>query len=156
MESLDEIIKQSSDVREMKRALSVKMRLQGLETNEIVELLSVSPQYVSKWNLQYAVLGAAGLALGHRGSKSQLTAEQRAEVITWIRSQETLAVAAVRDYVGENYGVSYRSKQSYYDLLVAGGMSYHKSQKQNPKHDQAQVLARRKELKKSWRNTGQK
>jgi hypothetical protein len=42
--------------------------------------------------------------------------------------------------------VVYRSKQSYYQLLEAGGMSYHRSEKANPKRDEAQVLARREEI----------
>jgi len=38
-------------------------------------------------------------------------------------------VEALRDYIEEQYGVVYRSKQSYYELLEAGGMSYHRSEK---------------------------
>ena len=47
-------------------------------------------------------------------------------------------------------GVVYQSKQSSYELLEAGGMSYHRSEKCNPKRDEAQVLARREEIKKNW------
>ncbi|MDQ3258819.1 MAG: hypothetical protein M3R15_33960 [Acidobacteriota bacterium] len=36
-----------------------------------------------------------------------------------------------------------------YDLMMAGGMSYHKSEKKNPKRDETLVLARREEIKKS-------
>ena len=60
----------------------------------------------------------------------------------------------MRDYVEERYGVVYQSKQSYYDLLEVGGMSYHRSEKVNPKRDEAQVLARREEIKKNWRRGG--
>ena len=48
----------------------------------------------------------------------------------------------------------YRSKQSYYDLLDAGGMSYHRSEKDNPKRDETQVLARREEIKKTGTAVG--
>src|SRR5216684_980258 len=51
------------------------------------------------------------------------------------------------------YGVVYQSKQSYYEFLEAGGMSYHRSEKVNPKRDAAQVLGRREEIKKNWRRT---
>ena len=61
---------------------------------------------------------------------------------------------AVRDYIEERYGVVYHSKQSYYELLEAGGMSYHRSEKSNPKRDEGQVLARREEIKKNWRRVG--
>jgi len=74
--------------------------------------------------------------------------------VDWIGGQETLSVEALRDYIEEQYGVVYRSKQSYYELLEAGGMSYHRSEKHNPKRDEAQVLARREEIKKNWRCGG--
>ena len=57
----------------------------------------------------------------------------------------------MRDYVEERYGVVYHSKQSYYELLEAGGMSSHRSEKSNPKRDEAQVLTQREEIKKNWR-----
>ena len=65
-----------------------------------------------------------------------------------------MSVEAVRDYVEERYGVVYHAKQSYYELLDAGGMSYHRSEQSNPKRDEAQILARREEIKKTWHRTG--
>jgi len=62
----------------------------------------------------------------------------------------------VRDYVEEQYGVVYHSKQSYYELLEMGGMSYHRSEKKNPKRDEEQILARREEIKKNWQHTGRR
>ncbi len=60
-----------------------------------------------------------------------------------------LSVEEVRDHVEATYGIVYQSKQSYYDLLRAGGMSYHQSEKENPKRDEAQVQTRREEIKKT-------
>jgi|SRR5579871_3201884 len=154
MASLDEIINESKDVREVKRALSVKMVEQGMTPGLISELLNVSVQYVSKWKVIYQVEGVGGLALGYRGSQSYLNEEQREEVIAWISSHQTLSVEELRDYLENTYGVVYASKQSYYDLLEAGGLSYHKSQKANPRRDEAQVQARREEIKKNWHHIG--
>ena len=36
------------------------------------------------------------------------------------------------NYLDEHFGVIYQSKQSYYDLLSAAGISWKKSQKVNP------------------------
>ena len=36
-------------------------------------------------------------------------------------THDTVSVEEVRDYIEEQYGVVYRSKQSYYELLEAGG-----------------------------------
>jgi transposase len=154
MNSLDEIINGSRDAREVKRALSVKMVENGWSPATVSELLNVSEPYISKWKGKYETLGAAGLRLGYVGSEGYLTDEQRAAVVAWIGEHETLTVEEVRDYVEATYEVVYQSKQSYYDLLSAGGMSYHQSEKQNPKHDEAQVQARREEIKKNWRRDG--
>jgi transposase len=150
MKSLEEMISESTDVREVKRALSVKMLKNGLSATAVSELLNVSLQYVSKWKVKYEAEGADGLVLGYRGSESYVTEQERGAVVGWIKSQETLSVEQVRDHLETEYGIVYQSKQSYYDLLETGGMSYHKSEKQNPKRDEGQVQARREELKKNW------
>ena len=111
-------------------------------------MLNVSPLYVSKWKGPYEAEGAAALRLGHRGSDGDLQKEARHEILQWIEGQETVSVEAVRDDVEVRYGVVYQSKQSDYDLWEAGGMSYHRSEKGNPKRDEAQVLTQREEIKK--------
>ena len=150
MKSLDELINESRDVREVKRALSVKMLKNGVSATAVSELLNVSLQYVSKWKVIYDTQGTDGLGVGYQGSEGYLTEQERKAVVGWIKNQETLSVEQVRDYLEVEYGIVYQSKQSYYDLLEAGGMSYHKSQKQNPKRDEEQVQVRREEIKKNW------
>ena len=53
-------------MREVKRALSVKMGQQGFSPAQICQVLNVSPQYVSKWKGQYEAEGATALRLGYR------------------------------------------------------------------------------------------
>jgi hypothetical protein len=50
----------------------------------------------------------------------------------------------------------YQSNQSSYDLLEASGLSYHRTEKGNPKRSEAQVLERREEIKKNWHRAGQR
>jgi transposase len=64
-------------------------------------------------------------------------------------AQETVTVEEVRDHIEARYGIVYQSKQSYYELLEAGGLSYHRTEKGNPKHNERQVLERREEIKKT-------
>ena len=156
MHDIDEIINEATDAREVKRAVSVKMGHQGCSPAQICQVLNVSLQYVSKWKGQYEAEGAAALRMKYRGSEGYLRVEEREEILHWIGAQERVSVEAVRDYVEERYGVVYHSKQSYYELLEAGGMSYHRSEKINPKRDGAQSLARHEEIKKNWRRTGTK
>jgi putative transposase len=154
MHDIDEIINEATDAREVKRAVSVKMGQQEFSPAQICQVLNVSLQYVSKWKGQYEAEGAAALRLKYRGSEGYLGVEERAEIRHWIGTQERVSVEAVRDYIEERYGVVYHSKQSYYELLEAGGMSYHRSEKSNPRRDEAQVLAQREEIKKNWQRTG--
>ena len=77
MPSLDEIINTSSDVREVKRALSIKMLQNGLTALAVSELLNVSVQWVSKWKVKYEAEGTDGLALGYVGSAGYLTDQER-------------------------------------------------------------------------------
>ena len=154
MDDIDEIINEARDAREVKRAVSVKMSAQGFSPVQISQVLNVSLQYVSKWKGLYEAGGGVVLRLGHRGSESYLGEEERQAILRWIGARETVSVEALRNYIEEQYGVVYRSKQSYYELLEVGGMSYHRSEKNNPKRDEAQVLARREEIKKNWHRGG--
>lgn len=151
---LDEIIDGSRDAREVKRALCVKMSIGLLPVSQICGLLNVSASFVSKWRGIYAAQGAEGLGLGYVGSQSLLTPEQRAEVIACIQGQDTVQLAEVRDYLQEHQGISYKSPQSYYELMHEAGLSYHKSEKVNPKRDEEQVQQRRAEIKKTGSTSG--
>jgi putative transposase len=149
---LDQIIDESRDAREVKRALSVKLAKAGEKPSKIREWLNVSEAYISKWKGRYEKGGAEALRMGYEGDAGYLSQEQRGEVLGWIASLARVSVEEVRDYIEEKYAVVYRSKQSYYELLEAGGMSYHRSEKVNPKHKPEKVLEKREEVKKNWQN----
>ena len=149
MTTLDEIINNSTDPREIKRALSVKMIRSEMAPKVIAELLNVSEQYASKWKKRYEEAGATGLHMGYQGKKPYLDSDQQRTVVEWIQEYETISVETLRNHIEKEYGVIYRSKQSYYDLLSAGGMSYHRTVAANPKRDEEQILQKREEIKKS-------
>ena len=156
MDSLAQMIEETKDVRELKRALSVQLGLGGMATAAIGELLHVTPRYVRQWRRRYERDGVGALRAGYRGSESYLSVEQRRELEDWLGAQETVTLEEVRDEIAARYGIVYQSKQSYYDLLEASGLSYHRTEKGNPKHNEAQVLERREEIKKNWRCGGQR
>lgn len=153
MTTIDDMISTSPDPREIKRALSVKMLHSGLTPKIIAEILNVSEQFVSKWKIRYEQEGAAGLALAYQGKAAYLQPEQEQAVVAWIQEHETLSIETLCTHIEEEYGVLYRSKQSYYALLSAGGMSYHRTLATNPKRDEAQILEKREEIKKKWHST---
>jgi putative transposase len=87
--------------------------------------------------------------MGHKGSKGFLNAEQKQQALVHIQSHKVFGPTELTDYLQTTFEVCFKSMQSYYELLHEAGMSWHKSQKANPKKDGQQVGQRRKELKKS-------
>lgn len=148
MSSLDNIIDLPANL-EVKRALAVKMILFDFKTEDICALLNVSDAFVSKWKIRFENEGVETLKLNYKGGKGFLTADQRDEILFYLRMQPPYRVEALRDYIEYHYGVVYHSKQSYYDLLDAAGLSWHKTQAANPKRDDTQVLRKREEIKKT-------
>ena len=156
MDKLAELIEETSDVRELKRAVCVKLRVGGMPTEAVSEVLHLPPRTVRAWYQQYEQEGVEGLRVKYRGSESYLSVEQRHEMEDWLGAQETITVEEVRDEIEARYGISYQSKQSYYDLMDASGLSYHRTEKGNPRRNEAQVLERRDEIKKNWRRAGKR
>lgn len=154
MDRLAQLIEETTDVRELKRAVSVRLGERGMATEAVGAVLQVTPRAVRKWQRRYEREGVEGLQVRSRGSESYLSVEQRQEIEDWLGAQETMTLEEVRDEIEARYGIVYQSKQSYYDLLDAGGLSYHRTEKGNPKRSEAQVLERREEIKKNWHRAG--
>jgi len=129
---LDNIINnKESDIRELKRALVVKMDKSGMDRKEIKKLLNVTNSFISRWCIHYKVNNedASSLLLNHQGSSSYLTDEEKKEIITYLNSQYTITLVEFKNYIFSTYGVKYKSDQSYYDLLKIGKLSWKKTQK---------------------------
>jgi putative transposase len=156
MDKVAQLIEETTDVRELKRAVSVKLREGGMPTEAIGEVLQVSVRTVRAWHQRYEREGVEGLRGHYRGSESYLSVEQRQAMEDWLGAQATITVEEVRDELEARYGIVYQSKQSYYDLMAASGLSYHRTEKGNPKRNEAQVLERREEIKKNWRHAGRR
>ena len=153
MQNLEDIINNSEDVRELKRACAVSMYAEGVEIKIICEVLKVSDSYVSKWKIIYEKEGAEGLLMKYKGSVGLLSSESIKEITGYIEECEHISPEVLRDHIEEKYGVVYKSKQSYYDLLKNACKSWHKSQKKNPKRNEKRVILRREEIKKSLKKT---
>ena len=130
--SLEELIASNPDPRVLKRALTVKMRLQGMKHREIQAILGVYSSYISRWEKRYQEQGVAGICLGYKGSKGYLNQDERLAVINWIKQKTQRALWEIIDYIEKNYGIVYRSMQSYYEILKSADMSWHKGRKKVP------------------------
>lgn len=147
MEDIDEII---DGCLEIQRALAVKMRLKGYSYAQIADLLNVSQAFVEKWRALYHKEGAACFPVGYKGSTGYLSKEDKTQVIAFIQSKQSCQLETLVSYLQEKFGVSYQSKQSYYDLFTLAGMSWKKTAKVNPKKDEKEVAEKKEVIKKNF------
>lgn len=135
MGKLVEFIQSNPDPRELKRALAVQMVLKGYLYRQITEILSVSDSFVSKWWLVFEGEGVLGLQLNYKGSEGYLKPQQRQAVINWLQQKNYWNLAQLQQYISDTYSTSFKSRQSYYELFAAAGISWKKTQKCNPRKD---------------------
>lgn len=132
-QTLDEFLATVRDAREYKRALVVQLCERGQRAADVARLLQVSEAFISTCRKRYAADGVASFALGYQGGTSFLSGDERAEVLSWIAAQERPNVRGLYTYLKDTFGVVYESRQSYYNLLKAAGLSHKQIQARNPK-----------------------
>jgi putative transposase len=137
---LTAFLAEKRDSREYRRALAVKLALQGY----LYQTISVTPGFISQAKTAYERFGTAGLTLKHKGSLPFLSAEQRQAVIEWLKSQHEWSLERLCDYIETTYGVVFQSRQSYYQLLADANITYKQAQRVNPKRDEQRVAAKKK------------
>ncbi len=143
---LKESIKSNPDPREVKRALAVKLALEGYAYRSIKQIIGVSDGFISKWKNRFEVGGIPGIKLAYKGSKSYLTDNQIEEIITWLISQKHWDISELEVYLIEQYDVVFKSPQSYYKLLNKARISWQKAQQVNPRKDPDLVKKRNQAL----------
>lgn len=146
MEDIDKIIGSSLKI---KRALAVKMILNGFSFTQIFDLIGVSQSFVEKWRALYNKEGSDCFKVKYKGREALLSKEQLKEVYQFIKSKITCQLEELISYIQNKFGIEFKSKQSYYDLLDKAGMSWKKTEKINPKKDDAKVASKKEEVKKN-------
>jgi putative transposase len=61
--------------------------------------------------------------LGYKGSQGYLTERQTDVVVEWLKNKEYWNLDDLVNYVEQELGVIYKSKQSYYELFVGTNIS---------------------------------
>lgn len=117
IEELDQFIENNSDSRERKRAIVVQLILQGLSYKRIAETMNVSAGFISKCNKRYKEASLEGLKVSYKGSSGYLTQKQKQDVINWLKKESNRSLDKVERYLIDKYGISFKSKSSYYNLL---------------------------------------
>lgn len=147
-EQLNQFIANNPDPRELKRALAVQMVQQKYRHREIQAILQITSGFISKWTIAYQNLGVEGLRLRHRGSLSYLLPEQNLAVLSWLEQKNYWNLQELQTHLESEYGLVFRSLQSYYDLFHAAGISWNSTQKHNPKKEP--LLVEKKQEIKTW------
>lgn len=151
MQLLENFIKDSQDKREIQRAMAVKMLLCGYKHEDIMPILGVSSGFISTWKKAFFKNGVDGLKLGYKGSFGLLNEMQRQEVIEWLQTKDKWTLNELEYYIAAKYGVTFASKQSYYDLFETARISWKKAQANNPKQDKELVEVKKKQFVSCWR-----
>lgn len=136
-------IHSNPDARELKRAIAVKMAIENEPYSNITKLLGMHKSCITTWKQRFSDQGLDGIKLSYKGASSYLTPEQISETITWLKTKDYWSLDELVNYLDENYGVIYQSKQSYYDLLSSAGISWKRTQKINPKYNPDLVKKKR-------------
>ncbi len=150
IQALDNFIKNSQDKREITRAMAVKMLLCGYKHKEIMPVLDVSSGFITTWKKAFFQNGVEALKLAYKGSKGFLDAQQHSEIIEWLRSRDRWTFNELEYQIASKYGITFESKQSYYDLFNEARISWKKSQASNPKHDPELVALKKKKFVNCW------
>jgi transposase len=141
---LTAFLAEKRDSREYRRALAVKLALQGYLYQAISDMLDVTPGFVSQAKQAYETQGTAGLTLKYQGAQPYLSASERQAVIEWLKKEQEWSVERLRVHIEATYGVVFQSRQSYYQLLADAGITYKQAQRANPKRDEERVAAKKK------------
>jgi putative transposase len=97
---LENFIASNPDPRELKRALTVRMLIEGICRETIQKILGVSSPFISKWKINYALHGIEGLLLNHQGSQGQLKPEEQSEIIQGKRISKAIDKRVERHHHG--------------------------------------------------------
>lgn len=153
VEALKVFIRKQKDGRQVKKALAVKLLYQGHTYESVVSILDVSLGAVHEWKQLYESAGLSGFVPQHKGRKGYLAASEKASVLAWLKQKSIWTLGELEYYLAEAYDVIYASKQSYYDLFDAAGISWKKTSKVNPKGDAEAVAAKKLTSNVAWHNT---
>lgn len=126
------------------------MLLCGYKHQEIMPILGVSSGFISKWKKAFFQSGVESLKLAYQGSVGLLSSVQRSSVIEWLLTKDRWTLNELEYEISHKYGVTFSSKQSYYDLFNEARISWKKTQAHNPKYDEELVASKKKRFVHCW------
>ncbi|OKH25781.1 helix-turn-helix domain-containing protein [Chroogloeocystis siderophila] len=143
---LKDFIQSHPNEKEMRRALAVKLAMEGYVYRQISQILEVSVGFISKWKQVFESGGLAALKSSYKGGKGYLTQMERQAVIQWLVEQKTWDISDLEIYLIEQYDVVFQSRQSYYQLLKEARITWQKGEQINPRQDPEAISKKTEKL----------
>jgi transposase len=134
-----------SEGRIVRRANAVVLLNDGWSCAEVATALLLDDDTVRSWHKLYEEHGLTGLVVFHQGgSEGQLTCEQEAVLVEWVRASLPRSAQVAGAWVLKTYGIDY-SRAGLIALLHRLDIDYRKptavSRKLNPAKQQAFIEA---------------
>ena len=143
---LKDFVKSNPEPRELRRAIAVKLALEGYTYRGIQKILEVSVGFISKWNKAFKFGGLEALKSRHQGARGYLNRSEKQEVIEWLIEQKAWDISELEIYLIERYDVVFKSRQSYYQLLKEARITWQKGEQINPRQDEELISKKNREI----------
>jgi transposase len=125
--------------------MAVKLVLLEFEPRDIAELLRVTESFVSKWKGLCFEHGVDAFVLKYHGYQGYLTPDQRQSIIEWIKAQKIRNIDNLIAFIRTTYRIEFKSRQSYYDLFTAAGITWKRAQSQHPDKDLDRIAIKKRD-----------
>lgn len=146
IDAINVFLNTTKDIREYKRAMAVKMFLLDFQPRDIAALLNVTEAFVSKWKGLYFEYSVDVFVVKYHGYQGYLTPEQRRSIIEYIKTEKIWDIDALVTFIQTTYDIEFKSRQSYYELFAAAGVTWKRAQSQNPGKNPERIAAKKKDI----------
>ena len=119
----------------MRRALAIKLAIEGYKYRQISKILEVSVGFITKWSQVFKSGGLTALKSAYKGGKGYLTPIEKQAIIQWLIEQKAWDISDLEIHLIEQYDVVFQSRQSYYQLLKEARITWQKGEQVNPRQD---------------------
>lgn len=158
---LERAYRKAKNVREKQRLHSLRLLSKGYKRKDVQDILGISKQALGDWVTKYHKYGLEGIKdKPHPGNHHKLTNKQKQTIKDILTTQSPQLAGLdgrfwnteqLAKLVKKNFGVTYRSNDSYYRLFAFCGFSYHNPDKVNNRQRLSTKKQFEEQLKKDWR-----
>lgn len=158
--------KTTKNANEKIRYQALKLLAEGYKRKEVSAITGLSKQTVGLWITAYNKRGIEELREKRTtGNHKKLTGEQKNSIAKILKEKtpdirgyqgKFWTVQSLKQLIKKEYAVVYKDNQSYRNIFLYAGFSFHKPEKVNKKQNQHMRKKFERKIKKNSKNTGEK